>query len=101
MDLSSRQCRYLLALAEDLHLRLTEGSSVHLVDELHANRLDLAIVREPDAADLVIHELVRERFILAVPRSIHLPSTVRLRRIADQPFIMVPRAANPRIYAQL
>jgi DNA-binding transcriptional LysR family regulator len=92
--------------APNVALTLQEGGTGELVDAVRAGRLDAAFTRSAmtSAADLVTEVLLKEDLVLALPARHPLAESssgrprVRLRRFADDDFILYRRPNGPGLY---
>jgi len=86
-------------------LALSEGSAAELTDAVEGGRADVALirlpVRQPDG--LCFEPLLEEEMLLVLPAGHALlpASTLSLRALADDAFILVRRAGAPGMYANL
>ncbi|CAG9295209.1 LysR family transcriptional regulator [Celerinatantimonas diazotrophica] len=96
-----RAIRSFRAAYPDVHLSSHENDSIQLVESVLSSRLDCAFVREPlDCGDLQRLALVSEELVLVVP-TLHRLSRepiVDVAMLADEPFIMFPRAIGTHLY---
>jgi len=95
-----------LARAElpDVDLNLKEMQSVEQIEELTSGRIDLGMVRlPPDRRGIEAARVVREPFVLALPRDHKLASRRRLspRALHGERFIMYAPAEGPGFYELL
>lgn len=76
---------------------MQEGGTGQLVDAVRAGRLDCAFTRShvPNAADLVVHVLLKEELVVALPAAHSLVAAcarieprLRLRQLAGEDFIL-------------
>jgi len=82
-------------------LQIDDRSGLDTSLALATGDLDLAIMRTPPRHPAVICEsLLREPFMLALPATHPLAqaASVPLRAVADQPFILFPRASAPGLH---
>jgi len=89
------------AAAPDVSLQLRELTTERQIDALDRDEVDLGIAREVEAREgLVITPLRDEPLVAALPAD-H-PQAARaalaLRELADEPFVMTPRRAVPRLH---
>lgn len=80
----------------DIRVSLAEMNTYEQHEALRSRRVDLGIVRSPMRhSGIVTETLVREPFVLAIPRSHHLAqaSTVVVNDIEGEPFIMYSHSA--------
>lgn len=85
-------------------VELTEMTTDVQLEALRIGDLDIGIVREVDrAAGLKIQELVKEPLWLALHDSHRLANrrSVAIEELAEEEFVMFPRAAVPRLYDHL
>lgn len=85
-------------------LRLQEMHSAEQVEALRRGMLDVAVLREPilDPA-IASMELVREPFVLALPRRHPLARRrlVEVSGCANEPFVLFPRHVAPTLHDQI
>jgi DNA-binding transcriptional LysR family regulator len=84
-----------------VEVQLHELTTDAQVQELAAERLDIGIGIAPVDHELIVfRRVVSERLVLAVPAGM-LPAGAKsasLRKLADQPFVMIPRPMAPGYY---
>ena len=76
------------------HLHIVPGVSLHLLDQIDAGELDLAVLIEPPFGlpkNLIWRPLVREPYVLAVPEQLEGDDWRALLR--EQPFIRYDRSS--------
>ncbi|MRG72725.1 LysR family transcriptional regulator [Alphaproteobacteria bacterium HT1-32] len=86
-----------------VELILEEAGTAEMAEALKAERLDIAFVRSPiaDRTGLVLHLLVQEPMLLAIPQDHRLAgqrTPVGLHELADEPLILYRRAAGQGLY---
>src|SRR3954466_13710464 len=86
-----------------VRLSLREMLSPDQAAALHAGELDFGLLLPPVAGAAHLEHLVvqRERFVLALPAKHALArgaGALRLRELAGEPFVMIPRQIAPRLY---
>jgi DNA-binding transcriptional LysR family regulator len=92
------------AESPDVRLELVEGSSGEHIGAVLDERLDVAFVRPPTALmGLVAHPVWREPVIAVLPSGSALSQQhpLRLRDLADQPFVLFPRDSAPDFHDEL
>ncbi|WP_309111114.1 LysR family transcriptional regulator [Saccharothrix sp.] len=88
----------------DVHLDLHELTTAPQVAALHDRTVDLGLLREPPGeADLDTTTVHTERFVAVLPSTHPLATrrTVPLALLADDPFVLLPRAAGPRFHDRI
>ena len=102
-----RVIRALREAAPDVAVTMQEGGTGQLVDAVRAGRLDGAFTRSPvpNAADLVVQELLKEELVVALPDAHPLAADsaraeprLRLRQLAADDFILYRRPSGPGLY---
>jgi DNA-binding transcriptional LysR family regulator len=86
-----------------VRLSLREMLSPDQAAALHAGELDFGLLLPPVAGAARLDHLVvqREHFVVALPAKHPLArgdGRLRLRELADEPFVMIPRQIAPRLY---
>src|SRR5881394_2288607 len=86
-----------------VQLSLREMLSPDQAAALHAGELDFGLLLPPVAGGARLEHIVvqRESFVVALPakhRLAHARRRVRLRELAGEPFVMIPRQIAPRLY---
>jgi len=86
-----------------VRLSLREMLSPDQAAALHAGELDFGLLLPPVAGAARLDHLVvqREPFVVALPARHPLArggGRLRLRELADEPFVMIPRRIAPRLY---
>jgi DNA-binding transcriptional LysR family regulator len=86
-----------------VRLALREMLSPDQAAALHAGELDFGLLLPPVAGAARLEHLVvqREHFVVALPSKHPLARAsgrVRLRELAGEPFVMIPRQIAPRLY---
>ena len=93
--------------APDVAVTMLEGGTGQLVDAVRAGHLDGAFTRSlvSNAADLVVHTLLKEELVVALPAAHSLvadcartQSRLRLRQLAGEDFILYRRPSGPGLY---
>jgi DNA-binding transcriptional LysR family regulator len=85
----------------DVHTRLHEGQTSHIITRLMRNEVDLGIVRDAEPSPDLRHvTLATERFVAVLPRHHALANKPRLnaRALRDEPFVLYPRTAGELAY---
>lgn len=88
----------------DVTVELVEMNSPQLEAALMANEIDLGILHPPlAAAELTVHPLRPLPLVLALPSSHRLAarSVVKVADLAEEPFLIAPRAIGPSIYDRI
>jgi DNA-binding transcriptional LysR family regulator len=92
-------------LQPDAELQLQPSPSLEQLESIRSGRLDAGFVNFMPKADPELDQLVvaTERVELAVPKRHPLTKLkrLRLRDLADKPFVWFPRRANPDFYDHL
>ena len=101
--LVSAAVRALHEASPGITLKLEEGSTANLIDDLRADRLDAAFVRSPvERADgLVIAPILEEEMLIALPDRHPLaaaPAPLPLAALAQEVFILYRRPTGPGLY---
>ncbi|KDR25543.1 LysR family transcriptional regulator [Caballeronia grimmiae] len=88
-----------------IHIDLRELTSTEQIENLRAHRIDLGIVRLPlnNAADMELRTIATERLIAVLPQDHRLAgaSTLRLRDLADDAFMIFPGDKIPSLHAKI
>jgi DNA-binding transcriptional LysR family regulator len=85
-------------------LRLEEGGTIELIDDLRDGRIDVAFVRTAiaDQEGLMVSPLLKEAMVLALPRGHRLArranKAVPLKALAEETFIVYRRPNGPGLY---
>ncbi|MDY7105531.1 MAG: LysR substrate-binding domain-containing protein [Actinomycetota bacterium] len=91
--------RALRSRAPGIELSLVEMKSELQFDEMRAERMDAGFVKAPaaDVAGFAVRPVHREGIGLAVASGHHLSGAdaIALAEVADEPFVIFPRAAEP------
>lgn len=86
----------------DADVRLSEGRTTELIEQVADGTLDLALINAPaDRPAAVAFELLRrDRTIAAIPRSDPMARlrALRLRELAGEPLVFFPREASPDLH---
>ncbi|MEV4296953.1 LysR family transcriptional regulator [Microbispora rosea] len=96
----------------DVRLDIREMTTAPQIAALRDKAIDVGLLREPpaddtaDAADgteLCFRTVLTEPFVAVLPSAHPLAAlrTVPLARLADEPFVLLPRAAGPRLHDQI
>ncbi|MBV2366267.1 LysR family transcriptional regulator [Streptomonospora nanhaiensis] len=88
----------------DLDIR--EMTTAPQLAALHEGTIDVGLLREPPAEEegaLGFRTVLREPFAAVLPAAHPLAArrTVRLAELADEPFVLLPRAVGPQLYDQI
>ena len=88
----------------DVSVILKEGGTAELVDDVRAERLDVAFVRSmvPAGEGVAFHDLLREPMVAALPATHPLAKgkgrKLRLAELAGEPFVLYRRTSGPGLY---
>lgn len=86
------------------HVDLRELTSREQIENLHARKIDLGIVRLPltDAADVALHPIEVERFIAVLPSDHRLAGVneLRLNDLSGESFMAFPPDKIPSLHAK-
>jgi DNA-binding transcriptional LysR family regulator len=85
-------------------LTLREEMSDQQLNELESGILDVGLMAAPvDRSFITSHTVWRERVIVALPARHHLArsTSVSVRSLAGEPFIMFPRSIAPALYDEV
>lgn len=89
----------------DVTTELTEAGSTEQLQQLATGDLDIGIVRPGGdrPPSLTFHRLLDEPFVAVLPRDHRLAGrkTIRLKELADEPFILVARRLVPAVFEQV
>ncbi|MGW7821691.1 LysR family transcriptional regulator [Streptomyces puniciscabiei] len=85
-----------------VQLDIREMTTAPQLDALRERTIDIGLLREPpdDMAELGFRTVLSEPFAAVLPAAHPLAAqrTVRLAQLAGEPFVLLPRAAGPRVY---
>jgi DNA-binding transcriptional LysR family regulator len=88
-----------------IELALEEGSTTRLLDRLHEDLLDVAVIRPgaDDPAGYRIFPIAEEPMMVVLPADHPLAGSDRLPLAAlkPEPFVLFPRAAGPSLFDQV
>jgi DNA-binding transcriptional LysR family regulator len=87
-----------------VRLTLREAMSDQQLDELEAGTLDVGLMAGPvDRPAIAAHPVWRERVVVALPARHQLArsTSISMRRLAEEPFIMFPRPIAPVLYDEV
>jgi DNA-binding transcriptional LysR family regulator len=88
----------------EIHVDLREMVSVEQIASLHADKIDLGIVRLPlsNAADINMRTIEVERLIAVLPRDHPLAASqsLRLESLAEDAFLIFPPDRSPSLQAK-
>ncbi|TQS24785.1 LysR family transcriptional regulator [Microbispora sp. KK1-11] len=88
-----------------VRLDIREMTTAPQIAALRDKTIDAGLLREPptDEAGLAFRTVLTEPFVAVLPSAHPLAAlrTVRLARLADEPFVLLPRAAGPRLHDQI
>ncbi|MGD1223082.1 LysR family transcriptional regulator [Streptomyces krungchingensis] len=89
----------------DVHLDIREMTTAPQITALHDKVLDIGLLREPpaDETELSFRTVLNEPFVAVLPSAHPLAAqrTVELAQLADDPFVLLPRAVGPRLYDRI
>ncbi|MHB9848287.1 LysR family transcriptional regulator [Streptomyces krungchingensis] len=89
----------------DVHLDIREMTTAPQITALHDKVLDIGLLREPpaDETELSFRTVLSEPFVAVLPSAHPLAAqrTVDLAQLADDPFVLLPRAVGPRLYDRI
>ncbi|MFC3823576.1 LysR family substrate-binding domain-containing protein [Planomonospora venezuelensis] len=88
-----------------VHLDIREMTTAPQIAALHDGSIDVGLLREPpsDEAELVFATVLREPFVAVLPSAHPLAAqrAVPVAHLAGSPFVLLPRAAGPRLHDQI
>ncbi|GGO17783.1 LysR family transcriptional regulator [Microbispora bryophytorum] len=91
-----------------VRLDIREMTTAPQIAALRDKAIDVGLLREPpaddaDGAGLAFRTVLTEPFVAVLPSAHPLAAlrTVRLVRLADEPFVLLPRDAGPRLHDQI
>ncbi|MFE9360456.1 LysR family transcriptional regulator [Streptomyces olivaceoviridis] len=88
-----------------VHLDIHEMTTAPQIAALHDKTIDIGLLREPptDETGLGFSTVLSETFVAVLPSTHPLAThrTVQLARLADSPFVLLPRTAGPTLYDQI
>ncbi|MFE6775992.1 LysR family transcriptional regulator [Streptomyces sp. NPDC057702] len=91
-----------------VRLDIREMTSAPQLTALREGSIDVGLLREPpedapEGAGLRFRTVVDERFVAVLPAAHPLAAgrVVPLARLADEPFVLLPRAAGPRFHDRI
>ena len=87
----------------DVRLDIREMTTAPQIAALRDKTIDVGLLREPladEEAGLAFRTVLTEPFVAVLPAAHPLAAlrTVRLARLADEPFLLLPRAAGPGLH---
>ncbi|MFI7628913.1 LysR family transcriptional regulator [Microbispora rosea] len=97
----------------DVRLDIREMTTAPQIAALRDKTIDVGLLREPpagdtagdtaDGAELSFRTVLTEPFVAVLPSAHPLAAlrTVQLARLADEPFVLLPRTAGPRLHDQI
>ncbi|MEU0009090.1 LysR family transcriptional regulator [Streptomyces sp. NPDC006314] len=89
----------------DARLDIHEMTTAPQLDALRDRTIDIGLLREPPAgeAELDFRTVLSEPFVAVLPSAHPLAArrSVRLEELADEPFVLLPRAVGPQLYDQI
>ncbi|KAB8182347.1 LysR family transcriptional regulator [Microbispora catharanthi] len=93
----------------DVRLDIREMTTAPQIAALRDKSIDVGLLREPpaddasDEAELAFRTVLTEPFVAVLPSAHPLAAlrTVRLARLADEPFVLLPRETGPRLHDQI
>ncbi|MGV9935473.1 LysR family transcriptional regulator [Streptomyces olivaceoviridis] len=88
-----------------VHLDIHEMTTAPQIAALHDKTIDIGLLREPptDETGLGFTTVLSEPFVAVLPSTHPLAThrTVQLARLADSPFVLLPRTVGPTLYDQI
>ncbi|AEY93812.1 transcriptional regulator [Streptomyces hygroscopicus subsp. jinggangensis 5008] len=88
-----------------VHLDIHEMTTAPQIAALHDKTIDIGLLREPptDETGLGFSTVLSEPFVAVLPSTHPLAThrTVQLARLADSPFVLLPRTVGPTLYDQI
>jgi DNA-binding transcriptional LysR family regulator len=96
-----RALRHLAVSAPRVQVDLTTGSSLRLIEDLRAQRLDVALTSMPaPAKGLRVTPLGAEGAVVVLPvtHARAVDATIALERLAPERLVLLPREANPAFH---
>ncbi|MGK5740079.1 LysR family transcriptional regulator [Micromonospora sp. URMC 103] len=88
-----------------VQLDIREMTTAPQIAALHDRTIDVGLLREPPAveAELGFRTVLSEPFVAVLPATHPLAArrAVPLARLADSPFVLLPRAVGPQLYDQI
>ncbi|WP_225823632.1 LysR family transcriptional regulator [Streptomyces naphthomycinicus] len=89
----------------EVRLDITEMTTAPQLDALRERTIDIGLLREPPDRDpeLAFRTVLSEPFVAVLPSAHPLAArrTVRPAQLAGEPFVLLPRAAGPRLYDRI
>ncbi|WP_042367221.1 LysR family transcriptional regulator [Streptacidiphilus neutrinimicus] len=89
----------------DVRLDIREMTSSPQLSALREGGIDVGLLREPpdEEPEFGFHVVLREPFVAVLPSGHPLAAhrTVPLARLADAPFVLLPRAVGPQLHDQI
>ncbi|MEU6508895.1 LysR family transcriptional regulator [Streptomyces sp. NPDC046942] len=89
----------------EAHLDIHEMTTAPQLDALRDRTIDIGLLREPPAgpSELGFRTVLSEPFVTVLPAAHPLAGrrTVPLGRLADEPFVLLPRVAGPQLYDRI
>ena len=89
----------------DVHLHIQEMTTAPQISALHDRTIDVGLLREPsaDSTALDFKVVLTERFVAVLPTGHPLAALKRvpLTRLADSPFVILPRHVGPQLHDQI
>ncbi|RAG81803.1 LysR family transcriptional regulator [Streptacidiphilus pinicola] len=89
----------------DVELDIREMTSSPQLDALRDGALDIGLLREPphDTPEFGFRTVLREPFVAVLPAGHPLASrrAVPVAELADEPFVLLPRAVGPQLHDQI
>ncbi|MGI5170779.1 LysR family transcriptional regulator [Spirillospora sp. CA-253888] len=87
------------------HLDIQEMTTAPQIAALHDKAIDVGLLREPpdDQAGLCFRTVLTEPYVAVLPTAHPLAAQrpVPLARLAECPFVLLPRAVGPRLHDQI
>ncbi|MCC5474771.1 LysR family transcriptional regulator [Streptomyces barringtoniae] len=89
----------------DAHLDIREMTTAPQLDALRDRTIDIGLLREPpaDVSELGFRTVFSEPFVAVLPAAHPLAAqrTVRPAQLADERFVLLPRAVGPQLYDRI
>ncbi|MFF5159284.1 LysR family transcriptional regulator [Streptomyces sp. NPDC000348] len=89
----------------DVHLDIHEMTTAPQIAALHGRTIDIGLLREPPTGEpeIGLRTVLTEPFVAVLPAAHPLAArrTVELARLADSPFVLLPREAGPLLHDRI
>ncbi|MFE2280362.1 LysR family transcriptional regulator [Streptomyces sp. NPDC059454] len=89
----------------DVRLDIREMTTAPQIAALHEKSIDIGLLREPptDETGLGFETVLTEPFVAVLPAAHPLAArrTVEVARLADSPFVLLPRVVGPRLHDRI